>query len=380
MKRLSYLSALLPLAAYAADGSLPTLRLAQIASEIPLITDIESPRDGTGRLFIVLQQGLIVTYKEGTLQPGYFLDIRDKTFVREERGLLGLAFPPGFAEKRYFYTTYVTPGDYGETRLARYRLADDSDIADPDSEEVILRLPQFSDIHKSGCIRFGPDGYLYLGLGDGGSPSDEAENAQNPKLWYGKILRIDTESGATPYSVPKDNPFVNRGDTLPEIWAMGLRNPWRFSFDRVTGDLYIGDVGLGYREEIDFQFAGDSAGHNYGWNIMEGDSCFDPLAHCDQDGLTLPIYAYGRDEGAAVIGGFVYRAAKIAGLYGAYIYGDFVTGRISALTYDDSGWRRQLLMETGLLISTFGEDEDGDLYVGDWDGRVFKIELELPPD
>jgi glucose/arabinose dehydrogenase len=325
--------------------------------------------DGTGTLYVVEQGGRIRTLNNGTLSPVPFLDISARVLAGGERGLLGAAFPPGFATKGHFYVNYTRGGD-GATVVARYRVTQDPDVADPFSEEVLLVIDQPFGNHNGGQIAFGPDGFLYIGMGDGGSGGDPQGNAQNPATLLGKMLRIDVEGGAFPYAIPPGNPFVGTGGFRGEIWALGLRNPWRFSFDRGTGDLYIGDVGQGSFEEVDFQTASSAGGENYGWNIMEGNSCFGGTA-CNPIDFVPPVAVYDHSVAVqdpsvrkcSVTGGTVYRGDAYPRMQGIYFYGDFCTGEIFGLTRDGTVWENSLLHDTAFQISSFGEDEAGNLYV-----------------
>jgi glucose/arabinose dehydrogenase len=259
--------------------------------------------------------------------------------------------------------------------VARYRLiAGDPNAADPASEEVILTVPQPFANHNGGQLAFGPDGYLYIGMGDGGSAGDPLNNGQSTGTLLGKILRIDVEGGtALPYDVPPDNPFVGVAGYRPEIWALGMRNPWRLSFDRGTGDLYIGDVGQNLYEEIDFQPAGDNVGRNYGWNIMEGASCFGS-ATCSTAGLTLPVFVYDHSLGCSVTGGHVYRGAAFPSLKGIYLFGDYCSGRIWGMRQTGAAWDNAPLLAPALNISTFGKDEAGNVYVANHaNGDLWRI-------
>lgn len=333
--------------------------------------EIAAPHDGSGRLFVAQQEGLIRIIRDGALEERPFLDIRSLTRARGESGLIGLAFPAQFGLTGRFYVTYV---DRQSTfTISRFRCEPGADQADPATEEVILAIPHPNPIHFGGTLRFGPDGYLYAGLGDGGSTRDEDGNAQNPLSPFGKLLRIDVESGAVPYAVPPSNPFVNTPGFLPEIWAMGLRNPWKFSFDSATGDLYIGDVGEASREEVNFQPWYSPGGENYGWNLKEGDRCFS--GYCDIPGLVDPVRTYGRDEGGSVTGGYVYRGSAIPVLRGCYIHGDFVSSYIWCMYFDGLEWQNGLVEEQQFSTSTFGEDDYGELYVADYDdGVIYRID------
>lgn len=349
------------------------LRVTPIARGLSLPTEIVAPPDGSGRLFIARQHGLISIIENGEVQPEPFLDIRSKTYAGAERGLIGLAFSPSFALNGEFYITYVTRPGAGSTIVARYRVPPGQPTADEESEEIILRLDHPNEIHYGGTLRFGPDRFLYVGLGDGGSALDEDGNAQNLDSLFGKILRIDVESVRKPYGVPASNPFLATPGARPEIWAYGLRNPWKFSFDTLYGDLYIGDVGQAKQEEIDFQPASSPGGENYGWNIMEGAQC--AIGPCETPGLTTPIHTYGRDDGGSVTGGFVYRGSAIPSLVGTYVYGDFVSSAIWGLTYSDGQWRNRLLYASDFQISSFGQDESGEIYAADYEnGVIFRID------
>ncbi|HXG34780.1 MAG TPA: PQQ-dependent sugar dehydrogenase [Bryobacteraceae bacterium] len=352
-----------------------SLRLRLIASGLRNPTDIQAAHDGTGRLFFAEQQGTIRIFRGGVLLPQAFLDIRSKILAGGERGLLGLAFPPDFAAKAYFYVHYTDLR--GDTVIARYRVRPDNpDLADPLSETIVLTQRQPFANHNGGQLAFGPDGFLYIGLGDGGSAGDPQNNAQNQQTWLGKMLRLDTESDLSHYRIPPDNPFASAAAALPEIWALGLRNPWRFSFDRETGDLWIADVGQNRLEEINFQPASSRGGENYGWRIMEGSQCF--VTGCRPDpSFVMPVHEYGRSEGISVTGGYVYRGLRYPGLRGLYIYGDFGSGRIWGLRREGERWVNRLLLAGGKAISTFGEDEEGELYLADHAaGEVYMVEGE----
>jgi len=333
------------------------------------------PNDGSGRFFIVEQAGTVRVFQNGTLSSTPFLDIRSKVTMNDEMGLLGMAFHPNFSQNHLFYVHYdrTTAGGSFQSVIAQYSVsASDPNQADPASEHIVLTVdqPPFAN-HKGGQIAFGPDGFLYIGLGDGGSEGDPMGNGQNPQTLLAKILRIDvnTTSAGKQYGIPADNPFA-AGSGLPETWAWGLRNPFRFSFDSSTGRLFAGDVGQNHFEEIDII----QRGNNYGWNTMEGFHCFNPPSGCDQTGLTLPIAEYDHSEGNAVIGGYVYHGTKIPALQGAYVFGDNGSGKIWELQETSPGtWTRTLLMSSGKTISSFGQDQGGELYVVDLSGTVSSI-------
>jgi glucose/arabinose dehydrogenase len=330
---------------------------------------ITNAGDGSGRLFVVEQRGRIRIVKDGELAETSFLDIHDRVSCCNERGLLSVAFPASFATSGSFYVNYTDLA--GDTVVARFQApAGTPDIADPGSGKVLLTIPQPYSNHNGGQIAFSPhDGYLYVGMGDGGDAGDPQNNGQSPGSLLGKMLRIDVESGAAPYAVPPSNPFTQTAAYRGEIWAVGLRNPWRFSFDRDTGDLYIGDVGQYSWEEVDYQPAASAGGENYGWRRMEGMHCFKP-ADCDPTGLTLPVTEYGHGLGCAVTGGYVYRGQEADDLRGWYLYGDYCSGRIWGLKKNESGWQSEELLRQPILISSFGEDEAGELYVADHRGGV----------
>jgi glucose/arabinose dehydrogenase len=322
--------------------------------------------DGSGRVFVAEKTGRIKT-----LDGRVFLDISDRVNARSsERGLLGLAFDPQFGENGVFFVHYSDAN--GDTAISRFRLGLDADAADPGSEEIILRVQQPAANHNGGMIEFGPDGYLYIGLGDGGGANDQFGNGQNMQTLLGKLLRIDV-SGETGYTVPADNPFVNNADVQPEIWAFGLRNPWRFSWDRATGDLYIGDVGQNRYEMIHMQPSGDQGGENFGWPILEGTHCFQ-ADNCDRSGLDVAVIDYPHNLGCSVTGGYVYRGSQFPALQGAYVFGDYCSGRMWTLSQANGAWTMNDAMQTGAQISSFGEDEAGELYMTDLaSGTVYRV-------
>ncbi|MBI5960614.1 MAG: PQQ-dependent sugar dehydrogenase [Chloroflexi bacterium] len=333
--------------------------------------------DGSGRLFVVEQGGKIWILKDDVKLSAPFLDV--STLVSPaalgsdytERGLLGLAFHPNYAENGLFFINY-TDRD-GNTVVARYAVsADDPDLADPASAAQILYVEQPFANHNGGHLAFGPDGYLYIALGDGGSGGDPEGNGQNLATLLGSILRVgvDVETG---YVIPADNPFVTSDSARPEIWAWGLRNPWRFSFDRATGDLYSGDVGQGEWEEINFQPAASPGGENYGWNAYEGTDVYSGAEPASD--VVAPILEYSHGGGGcSVTGGYVYRGEQIAGLQGYYFYGDWCTGTIWTAKQDEAGnWQTEVSLESGRSISSFAEDEAGELYLVDYSGTVLRF-------
>jgi glucose/arabinose dehydrogenase len=326
--------------------------------------------DGSGRLFIVEQGGLIRILQNGQMLALPFLDLSDRiTTQNNEQGLLGLAFHPDFEQNGLFFVNY-TDRD-GNTVVSRLRVsAEDANFADPNTETPILRVRQPYANHNGGHLVFGPDGYLYIGLGDGGSGGDPEGNAQNLATLLGKLLRIDVDRGE-PYAIPADNPFA-AGGGLPEIWAWGLRNPWRFNFDRASGDLYIGDVGQNQWEEIDFLAAADPGGANLGWDFWEGSH---PYEGSPPEGLVMvaPIWEYDHSQGCSVTSGVIYRG-QMAEWQGIYLYGDFCSGKVWGLLRDAAGrWQNTLLFESGANITSFGEDESGEVYLVDRRGVVYLL-------
>lgn len=345
----------------------------------PVISDLSNPvgmanaGDGSGRLFILEQAGRIRIVKDGTLLAEPFLDIVSQVDCCGERGLLGLAFDPDYETNGFFYINYIDLN--GNTVIARWQVSGNPDLADAGSESMLMEIAQPFPNHNGGGMAFGPDGYLYLGLGDGGSGGDPLGNGQNPNSVLGKILRLDVTS-AEPYAVPSDNPFV-QGDGAPEVWAWGLRNPWRFSFDRLNGDLWIGDVGQGSWEEINYLPAGSPAGANFGWNYREGMHPFARSEAAPPADLVLidPVAEYGHDQGISVTGGYVYRGAQLPELSGIYLYGDYGSGLVWGLLRDAEGdWQNALLFQTGLTITSFGEDEQGEVYLVNYRGELYRLE------
>jgi glucose/arabinose dehydrogenase len=353
--------------------SIPNLSLVLTGSGFTHPLGITHAGDGSGRLFIVEQGGLVKIIKNGTVLT--FLDVSSRlNSGLGEQGLLGIAFPPGYGSTTSaLYTNYTGTSGTGDTVISRFTANSDPDVIDPSSEEVLLSVVQPFANHNGGQVAFGPDGYLYIGMGDGGSGGDPFNYAQNTLSRLGKMLRIDVQAQPSGYAIPPGNPFVGNDAYLPEIWALGLRNPWRFSFDRETGDLFIADVGQGAYEEINFQPAA-AGGANYGWNRMEGMHCYSAVP-CDQTGLTLPIAEYGHGSGdCSVTGGVVYRGTAIPALQGVYLYGDLCSGRIWGLRLSGSAVENWLLLETRFMISTFGEDEAGNVYVADYlNGNIYRI-------
>jgi glucose/arabinose dehydrogenase len=349
------------------------LRLERVAGGLDDPIGITAAYDGSGRLFVNERAGRVrIIGPGGTLRDDPFVDLTSRIEAGGERGLLGLAFHPDFAHNRRLFVHYSRAGD-GATVVSELRAAADLETADPSSERVLLTVAQPFANHNGGQLAFGPDGYLYIGLGDGGSAGDPFGNAQNRNVLLGKILRIDVDAapqGERAYAVPRDNPFgpdgADPGAGLPEIWAFGLRNPWRFSFDPDSGDLFIGDVGQGSWEEIDRQPVDSTGGENYGWNAMEGRHCYQ--ADCDQDRYVKPTADYGHDQGCSVTGGYVYRGAAQPTLRGVYVFADYCSGLVFTLQADLSTNAPKRVLDSDLGISAFGTDEGGELYLADING------------
>lgn len=351
----------------------PAVRLELFAQGLNAPVFLTTAGDGSGRLFVVEQAGRVVVFS-GRGSHDVFLDIAGRVESGGEMGLLSVAFHPAFSENRRFFVNYTTRKEGGLfTHVSEFQATEDLKEGLPGSEKVLLAIEQPYANHNGGLVMFGPDGYLYAGMGDGGSANDPHDMGQRLDTLLGKMLRLDVDrkEGGKAYAVPPDNPFVKEPGARPEIYAYGLRNPWRFSFDPVTKRLFVADVGQNDREEINVV----EAGKNYGWRVMEGSICTPGVnPDCDTEGLELPIVDYGRGEGTTVVGGYVYRGAEIPDLCGVYLYGDFGSGKIWGLRYDgEQVTAQQELMDTDLLISSFGEDEEGNLYVLDLRGNVYRL-------
>ena len=323
--------------------------------------DLTAPA-GDARLFVAEQTGAIRIISNGTLLPTPFLDLSGQVSCCGERGLLGIVFHPDYAANGRFFVSY-TQGN-GDSRIAEYTVSGNPDVANA-TETVILDVPQPFSNHNGGQIAFGPDGYLYISLGDGGSGGDPNGSGQSRTDLLGSILRIDVD-GAGPFASPPTNPYAGHATFRQELWNYGLRNPWRFSFDRQTGDMYIADVGQSLWEEVSFQPASSAGGENYGWNTMEGANCFQ-TANCDQTGLTLPVLEYDHSNGAcSVTGGYVYRGTSISGLAGTYFYADFCARWVRSFRMSN-GQATELTEWTALMpsntITSFGQDANGELYI-----------------
>jgi glucose/arabinose dehydrogenase len=351
------------------DDAAIELRTVVEGLDQPLL--VATAGDGSDRQFIVEQVGRIRIVRDGELLSEPFLDVSEVITAGGEQGLLGLAFHPEYQANGRFFINYTDLE--GDTVVAEYRSESaGADIASSESARVLLRVDQPYANHNGGGLAFGPDGYLYIALGDGGSAGDPHDNGQRLDTMLGKLLRIDVDSTSDDlaYGIPDDNPFVDRDGARPEVWAYGLRNPWRFAFD--GDDIWIGDVGQNQLEEIN-RMPAARAGLNYGWNIMEGDACYEPPTDCDRDDLVLPVTTYTHEDGCSVTGGYVYRGS-ISALVGAYVFGDYCSGTIWAV--DASGPAEQdpvQLISTDFSISSFGLDERGELYVTDLGGTVLQV-------
>jgi glucose/arabinose dehydrogenase len=345
------------------------LRLTEVADGLDTPIGITDANDGSGRLFVNEQAGRVrVIEPDGSLDPDPFLDISDRVLAGGERGFLGIALHPDFERNGRLFVHYSRAGD-GATIISEIQAAPDLRSADPRSERVLLSLA------------LGPDGDLYIGLGDGGSSGDPLGNAQNPDVLLGKLLRIDVDAphaAGLEYALPPANPYgpdgIRPGAGRPEIWAIGLRNPWRFSFDPETDDLYIGDVGQGSWEEIDRQPAGSRGGENYGWNVMEGDHCYQ--TGCDRSPYVLPITEYSHELGCSVTGGFVYRGDDFPDLVGTYVFADYCSGIVFTLPPDAGTAQPRQVLDTELRITAFGTDQNGELYLADAGGTIQRVGVE----
>jgi len=350
-----------------------SLRLEPAGSGFDTPIFLLSPPADTSRLFVVEKGGLVRILENGVVRGTPFLDLRALVSDASEQGLLGMAFEPDYAASGRFIVSYTNVD--GDTRIVRYRVSADPNIADAGSAEVLLAVDQPDENHNGGMIAFGPDGMLWIGLGDGGGGNDTYGNGQSRDDLLGSMLRIDV-SGASGYTIPPGNPWG--GPDRPELWNVGLRNPWRWSFDRLTGDLYIGDVGQGTWEEIDVALAanGRSPGANYGWPIMEGAVCRPPTSGCSTAGLAAPVLVYPHSGACSVTGGYVYRGTRLTGLQGTYFYGDYCGSWVRSfrlaggVATEEKSWP---LLDPGANITSFGEDSRGELYVLSTDGVVNRI-------
>ena len=361
--------ALQPLQAMKTERAFPNLTFQRLTSFV-------QPDDGHDHIFVTEQAGLIRVFPNSQLvgATNIFLDIRDRVSEEgNEEGLLGLAFDPDYKHNGYFYVYYSAAGPRRSV-LSRFSVSqDDPRVADKGSEFIIMEIQQPFSNHNGGQLAFGPDGYLYIGLGDGGSGGDPLGNGQNPATLLGSLLRIDVSgvSDDKNYRIPPDNPFVGVADARDEVWAYGLRNPWRFSFDEYTGLLWLADVGQNKWEEIDVI----TKGLNYGWNILEGSDCFSPPTNCVRTGLELPVWEYSRSgSNCTVIGGYVFRARGMPSLLGAYVYGDFCSGKIWGLRYDgESVTEQMLLAESQMFITSFGRDLSQNVYILSRNKDIYRL-------
>ena len=379
---------------FAKDISLSSI---QIANGFTKPVYVCQPPGDNDRLFVLEQKGIIKIIKNGMTVRKPYADLRNKVHnpitPGDERGLLGLAFHANYQNNGFVYINYSDKNDH--TIVSRFRVASDPDRLDTKSEKVLIKLKQPFSNHNGGHMEFGPDGYLYISVGDGGKWGDPYNNAQNLGNLFGKILRIDVDTG-DPYAIPDDNPFINNEDAKDEIWLYGLRNVWRFSFDWGKGDVYLGDVGQDLWEEIDFVAAENAGGQNFGWRVMEGNHCYNPKEDCEPTG-ELPIFEYPNDanymkiligmdepnvDGCSVTGGYVYRGSAISELQGTYFFADYCSGNIWTFK-EKNGKATEFQNRTEEIslggggftnyISSFGEDNNGELYIVDYNGIIFKL-------
>ncbi len=360
------------------DLSSIRLQLQKVAGGLETPVGLAHAGDGSGRLFVVEKVGRIRVVQDGVLLDAPMLDISDRVGSdASEQGLLGLAFHPDYVRNGLFFVNYTDR--QGNTVVSRFSMAEgwssaNPPVADPGSEMPVLKLEQPAANHNGGHLAFGPDGYLYIGTGDGGASGDKYGNGQNGTTLLGAMLRLDVDS-VKPYAVPADNPFVDDPNIRDEIWAIGLRNPWRYTFDRLTGELYIADVGQNLYEEVNRQPAVQAGGRNYGWPIMEATHCFPADRDCDRTGLTLPLLEYDHSQGCSVTGGYVYRGEEFPALEGVYVFGDYCSGKIWGVATQAGKQPRMVELATAdVRLSSFGEDERGELYLLDMGrGALFKL-------
>jgi glucose/arabinose dehydrogenase len=369
------LTAILTIAA-CGDGATdpsPGVQAVQIADGLVNPLHLTAPA-GDDRLFVVEQAGRIRIIRDGALLAEPFLDVSASVNFRDEGGLLGLAFDPEYATTGRFWVNYTQHTD-GATVVQRYVVSDDPDVADPQSAQEVLRIAQPTWSHNGGQLEFGPDGMLYIGVGDGGEYEDPQGHSQDPNTLLGTLLRIDVRAADT-YAIPQDNPFSAAADARPEVWAYGLRNPWRFAFDAAGGMLYVTDVGQHEWEEINAVAIG-AAPVNYGWSVMEGSHCFNADT-CDTDGLTDPVLEYSHDDGCSVIGGHIYRGSRLTGLQGHYFFGDYCQGWVHSLRMANDAITDRRDWKLGFIghILGFGEDAVGELYVLTTTGSVYRLDAK----
>jgi glucose/arabinose dehydrogenase len=334
---------------------------------------------GDERLFVLEKDaGDIEILMTSGQYVGTFLDLTGLISTGGERGLLGLAFHPNYGDNGYFYVNYTNTA--GHTVIARYQVSSNPNVADPASAQILLTINQPYSNHNGGHLAFGPDGYLYIGMGDGGSAGDPQNFAQNPLSLLGKMLRIDVNQ-ANGYGIPPTNPYAGQNDTLPEIWAIGLRNPWKFSFDRQTGDMFIGDVGQNVWEEINFQSAASNGGENYGWRCYEADAAYNTSGCQNSSAYVYPVAAFNHSSPynfCSITGGVVYRGSDFPALQGIYFFSDYCDGDIYALTFDGNQWNDTELFGSNAGVVAFGEDAQGEVYVVNNGGTIFRLEDTCP--
>ena len=355
---------------HAANATSRTLRLQQVAERFQSPVYVVAP-PGDRRLFVVEQAGRIRVVKNGVVSPKAFLDITSRVRSGGEQGLLSMAFHPNYRSNGYFYVDFTDK--HGDTHVERFKVSAKPDVADSASSLLILKIDQPYANHNGGLVMFGPDGMLYIGMGDGGSAGDPRGNGQNKNALLGKILRVNVSS-ADPYTIPAGNPFAS-GEGKPEIWATGMRNPWRFAFDRTAGLLYIADVGQNEIEEVDVMPA-SRAGANYGWNIMEGDACYRASSGCNKSGIVMPVLTYKHIANAcSITGGVVYRGHQVPSIVGHYFYADYCAGWVRSFKYvggavtDRIEWA---IPDVGHIVS-FGEDSAGEIYIVAENGKIWRI-------
>ena len=327
--------------------------------------------DNTNRKFVVEKKGLIKVLSSDFQSNKIFLDISDRVRSKEsERGLLSVAFHPNFKNNGRFFVYYTDLK--GTVTISEFNILNETKLGNKNSEDILIKIEQPYSNHNGGQLSFGPDGYLYIGTGDGGAGGDPYSHGQNKNTLLGKILRINID-GKKPYDIPSNNPFLD-GSGKPEVWAYGLRNPWRFSFDSKTGDLFIADVGQNKWEEINFQSSKNVGGHNYGWNLLEGFHTFKIADNSDTSKFKMPILEYSHDQGCSVTGGYVYRGSKIKDLFGTYVFADFCSGKIWGLKKTNTSWNYSELLDSPYFISSFGTDEDGEIYLMDFNnGDIYRL-------
>jgi len=371
------LALLLMCAGDPAGSTLPpgavAVHLEEVVTGLRLPVLVTALPGDTSRLFVVEKRGTIRVIKHGTLLPTPFIDLTARVTTANEQGLLGMAFHPTDGRVVLSFTV-MGPTGGGTSRIATFRTGADPDVLDPATEQMILEVPQPYGNHNGGHVAFGPEGYLYIGFGDGGAGGDPQGHGQDRDDLLGSLLRIDIDNQA-PYTVPATNPFVGRAGMRGELWNWGLRNPWRYSFDAATGDLYIADVGQNKWEEVDVQPFASTGGENYGWAIMEGDHCYKSIT-CDKQGLVLPVTEYGHADGCSITGGYVYRGDAIPELRGTYFYGDYCEGWVRSFVYRNGAATNATswpTLDTKQQITSFGEDARGELYIVLAGGTIYRI-------